>query len=670
MPSQQISVENPVKTSEPETAPVAKAARMSVLFFAAIVSALVLLSAFFTDRNGWLDEIGLLNPPYMLAHFGKLSYPIYSFFDATIVHPPIHVGIIGLLARWGFTWFYAEAVPTVFFFLLTVVVIVRGRFPVPVQLGLLFSIGFLTTLPFVLFGTRPEGHLQAAWFAGLVLLEAGRLDGWNRALLFAGAFVLTWGCAVHYYGTGGIFGVTAYVAFAVVTLGWRAATPKVIALMGGACLLGAAYLAWYIVPYFHEIVTFIRLTGATDGVSASVRMHQQTYAAWSQATWLPVWIRLAVATRIPVMVFSTVILASIRATRGIAFAALPFQLFVYFLSAHKLQSYYLHEMSIYAAAVCCGVLVLADRLWVRIPFKFIRAAGAPVFMTLLAVSVCFHNPVLAGASVSLKPHVHEADVARAAVEKILGTHATVGGRLCLWYASGANHWYDISYDLLWYPQLKVEPNEYFRNFDALAEDQDQSDATINTRRGTLSSWYVDRTLKLRGFFFGETNVELQILLLSSQSPQQVVGYGLKNAQLYRFEQHDGGDYAVVSAVCDMATAVGLKGYAPFSSLLYLPGPASGTPPSGGLLTFLDSNRGSAIIPRLEKSSCRVIDRIPGSLFLDDRDALIDAFRKTDLPMHFDRELKNVPPTLAPASRSPDDRRVTPAGGSASSGHRR
>jgi hypothetical protein len=618
------------------------AAKVSVLLFAIFIALLVLLSAYFTDRNGWIDEIGLLNPPYMLAHFGKLSYPIYGFDHSTIVHPPIHTGIIGWLARWGFTWYYAEATPTAFFFLLTVVVIVTGRFPVLVQLGLLYSIGFLISMPWVLFGTRPEGHLQAAWFAGLVLLEAARLDAWNRATLFAGAFVLTWGCAVHYYGIGGLLGLVAYAVFAVVTLGWRDARSKITALLGGACLFGIPYLALYVIPNFHDIVSFIGSTEASKGVVSSIGLHEQTYAGWSHWTALPVWVRLGTLTRVPLMVFSTAILAAIPATRGFAFAALPFELFMFFFATHKLESYYIHELSIYAAAVCCGALVLADRVWRSIPLKMASRAAAPVFAVILAAYVCFHNPLLAEATVTLKPRVHEADVARAAALKILGPHATVGGRLCMWYASGADHWYDVSSDLLWYPQLRFEPKEYFRNFDAIAEDQHMSDATANSMRGTLGSWYADGTLKLRGFFFAEINVELQTLLLSSQAPQHVLGYGLKNGQLYRFEQHDGGDYAVVSAICDVVTASGLKGYAPFSSLLYLPGPAFGTPPSGGLLTFLDSNRGSAILPRLEASSCRVINRVPGSLFLDDRDALIDSFRKTDRQMHFDRDLESLP----------------------------
>jgi hypothetical protein len=396
----------------------ASAAELSVLLFAMMVAALVLLSAYFTDRNGWIDEIGLLNPPYMLAHFGKFSYPIYGFNHSTIVHPPIHAGAIGWLARCGFTWYYAEATPTAFFFLLTVIVIVRGRFPVPVQLGLLYSIGFLTSLPYVLFGTRPEGHLQAAWFAGLILLEAGRLDAWNRVILFAGAFVLTWGCAVHYYGIGGLLGLIVYAAFAVLALGWRTARPQLVAIAGGACLFGIPYLAFYIIPNFHDIISFINMTEANNGVASSVRLHELTYAGWTHWVALPLWIRLEAMTRIPVLVFSTAILAAIPATRGIALAALPFELFMFLLASHKVDSYYIHELSIFAAAMCCGVLVLANRLCLRVPSKFVSAAAMPTLAAVLALYLCGGDPLLKAASVSLRPRVHEVDVARAAALKI------------------------------------------------------------------------------------------------------------------------------------------------------------------------------------------------------------------------------------------------------------
>ena len=75
-------------------------AERPVVWFGVFVAVLVLLSAYCTDRDGGLggdfDELLLQNPPYMLAHFGSITFPVFWFnsgFDHPMVaHPPIHTG--------------------------------------------------------------------------------------------------------------------------------------------------------------------------------------------------------------------------------------------------------------------------------------------------------------------------------------------------------------------------------------------------------------------------------------------------------------------------------------------------------------------------------------------------------------------------------------------------
>jgi hypothetical protein len=229
-----------------------------VLYFAWFVAVLVLVAAYGIDRGGWVDELGFQNPPYMLAHFGKLTFPSYIagwFFDQPVItHPPIHTYLIGTLCRMGLTIYYAEATPTVLLFLLAILCIVRGAFPDAVKLGLLFSVGYLmaaaNSMPWTeMFGTRPEGHVHAAWFCGLVLLESGRLDKWNWRSLAAGAFLLTWASGTHYYAGFSFLGVLVYAVWAVLSLGWEAATPRLVALGVGGCLFGIPYAVFYLWPY-------------------------------------------------------------------------------------------------------------------------------------------------------------------------------------------------------------------------------------------------------------------------------------------------------------------------------------------------------------------------------------------------------------------------------------
>src|SRR5208283_3937470 len=48
----------------------------TVLVFAGVVCILLVLAAFAGDRTGYVDELGLYNPSYMMAHYGNLTYPI------------------------------------------------------------------------------------------------------------------------------------------------------------------------------------------------------------------------------------------------------------------------------------------------------------------------------------------------------------------------------------------------------------------------------------------------------------------------------------------------------------------------------------------------------------------------------------------------------------------
>lgn len=99
--------------------------------------ALLLLAAYFSDRRGGVDEIGLFNPTYVDLHYGKIAYPIYGDFDTMVVHPPLHYKIIAAFMRCGLTYYYAEATPALLMLLLGIVLVVDSPFPAPVKLGLL-----------------------------------------------------------------------------------------------------------------------------------------------------------------------------------------------------------------------------------------------------------------------------------------------------------------------------------------------------------------------------------------------------------------------------------------------------------------------------------------------------------------------------------------------------
>lgn len=612
--------------------------RKSVLVFAGFVAVLVLMSAYVTDRNGVVDEPGFLNPPYMLAHFGRLTFPVFpfnGFFDLPVItHPPVHVLWIGLLWRLGFTPYYAEATPTVLLLLLSIAIVVRSAFPTPVKLGWLFSIGYLAASGESLtlcFGSRPEGEIQAAWFCGLLLLEAGRIEAWDRLKLGAGAFFLVWASGTHYYAGPAAAGVAVYLVWTVWALGWKEAKPRVAAMCIGAGLFVLPYLGLYVVPYFREIYSTIRNTVGHGGVGLSVERHLDLYRHWSRETYHPALVRKAMGLGIPLLVFSTAILAAIRSTRGVALAALPLQLGIFLLVWRKMHYYIVHESIFFAAAVVIGLLVLSHYLLARWASR-IERGFAPVAALVLSICLVQGSPILAGAPVTFQSKVHEMEVAHAAGQRMLGPHARVGGRWWSWYASGAEHWYDIERDLV-LGFLQFDAVTYLHNVDALevCPSVDQP--------GRPNSWYADRTLKLRGFYFAQANPTLSCVLLSAERAAPLTGYAAWNQQIYRFEENEGGNYEILSTVCQPGGPdwnEPSKGI--FSTVLLLD---SGPEAGNRLITILAPRSYLAPVGPIGRS-CREVSGFPGTLLIEDRKRLLDSLRRNNPLMHFYRDIEDMP----------------------------
>src|SRR6202021_2725525 len=51
--------------------------RFVVYLFAGVIALVFFCRAFGIDRKVDSDEAGLLNPPYMYAHYGQVTYPVY-----------------------------------------------------------------------------------------------------------------------------------------------------------------------------------------------------------------------------------------------------------------------------------------------------------------------------------------------------------------------------------------------------------------------------------------------------------------------------------------------------------------------------------------------------------------------------------------------------------------
>ena len=620
----------------------------AVLVFACFTAAWVATLAYGVYRGGGPDELGLYNPSYMVSHYGRAAYPIFFQYDATIIHPPLHAAAIGLLNFLGFTWYYAEATPVVLWFLLAIWVAVRGAFPATVKLGLLFGIAFLmsvgTRVGFLYFGTRPEGHVEAAWLAGLLLLEDGRLREWSSPRLFAGALALVWASSVHYYASAAVAGVAVYLVWCLKDVGWKAAWPRILALAAGAAVFAVPYLVWYVLPHFREIAEWIRNQQGGGTVAVSIRSHFDLYAAWAKGAAMPRLVAWPMALGIPLMLISTALLFAVRGTRGIALAALPLEATIFLFASHKQGVYLIHEIAIFGAAVAVGVLAGAEWLTGRwLPAKW-RAVVPPVAAILFGLYLWPGNYLAAPGAVSFKPRTNEAEVARAAARRILGQHARVAGRMLLWYASGAEDYYNVQMDLNWVPEIRVDPSSLFENFDAVAEDENFSDDTQSSQRITISSAYADGALRLRAFYFSATDPDLQFVLLSAHPVSVVQGYAMLGGRLQRFDQGPDGDYDLIAAACPSLPETPYENWNArwpdtASAVLYLPGPR----PDGAtnVVTILaprSRQRASAEIAR----SCRELFRARGGVTPVDREALIRELRTQDTTIRFPRNVEDVP----------------------------
>ena len=613
----------------------------SILLLAFFVALLILISAYCTERGGGVDEPGFLNPPYMLAHFGKLTFPTYphgTFFDVPVVtHPPMHLGWIGLLWRMGIPPYYAEATPTVLMFFLAILILLYSAFPTPVKLGWLFSLGFLATSGETLtlcFGTRPEGELLAAWFCGMLLLESGRIQNWERRRLFAGAFFLTWAAATHYYAYPALLGTGVYIAWVWRALDRTEAKSCVVAMCAGAGLYGVPYLTLYVLPNFHPIVAAIGANQGAGGIGLSIARHMALYREWVRYLFHPVLIRQAMATGVPLWVMTTALLAAVRSTRGIALASLPLQLGLFLFAWHKLSNYLVYESILFAAALAAAALTLGQILIARYVPKMGRlypAAAAAV----LGLCLISGSPMLAHADFSLKQRFHETEVAQASGRRIMGPNARVGGRWWSWYMAGAEHWVDLEHDLFLKATL-LDPDTYLSNLDALEVCYYEPN-----ERNVVHDWFAEGRLKLRGFFFGQSTMELRCLQLSPRQTSPLVGYAEWEDQLYRFQEDPAGGYEVLSTLCP--AGVGDDWHNPwtgsFAVALRVPDDLQGMP--AWLVTALAPRAYMAPAGRVG-SGCREISRTRGSLLPDDRRALVEWARRHDTPMHFYRGVDEMP----------------------------
>lgn len=612
-----------------------RAETVAVAIMAVVTALLFLRVAFLEPRRGGIDEISLSNPPYVRVNWGKLAYPAHTYPEGMFVHPPIHTGLVATLMRLGLPLSIAEVLPGLGLLFVCLFAIVRGPFGFPLQAGLLA--GLLT--PIALFGAndwfgmRPDLQVFAAWMAGLLLLEWGRLRDWNPRTLALGSFLLTYAAGTHYYAVAACLGVAVYLGWAIRRLPRDRARRVAVALVSGGLLFGVPYVLLFVVPSWRGIQYVLSASEALRGIGSALEAHQAAYRYLVDvmATRDKAWLLEPFAAGLPLLPIAAALLLWLPATRGFALAALPLTVFVWLIAGHKPATYLVHEV---ALLVIGAVSVVLGSLGGLVAGWRARVPRWLVSVSLAALIVGYLGGVpgeLRALEARRIPGFSEMDLARAAGRSILGPDARVGYRSSFWYVGGEAHWYMIDQDIHWRKRIVVDLRRYLPIFDAVAVNRHFSDYTTNAERVTTSALYARGDLQLRGFFWAQDDYEVGYLLVSARRPARIVGFARTGDRLYRFVEGDSGPYELVSADCRAdATEARLREAAPWSHYLLLPAPPT-TPEEGRhLASVIRETAGAPGLPE----SCRAVLRTTGVMTEVDPQVLVGQLKRGDQPIRF------------------------------------
>jgi hypothetical protein len=539
--------------------------------------------ALFLERHTTFDEAILSSVVNMIINVGELTYPAHSYPDAMVVHPPVHYLIVAWFTRLGPPVYQAAAIPLVIWALVLVASLWKARFSFGLKLVILFSF-YSALIVWGFYGPlRPDLHLVAAWFCGIVLLGSAKVAGWSLSRLFVGTLALTFASTLHYPGWAAFLGAPLIGVWCIRDLGLRHAGARLAAMALAGLFIGIPYLAFFVIPNLEDIKQIIAFAGWKSGMGG-LELHLATYKTWVHevggrydhlspfyhselrplATTLS---RLPMEFSIPAGLIGAAALLVSRQTRGIALAGAPHLLFLTMVVAGEGKNatntgYYSAEFlyyfvgigSLFVLAVSCVCGLWGSRQWI----------AAPIIATLLfGVAVASDVPLAARGHADVVLHPGHDEVVRYASKTIFGDRALIGSAgPVLWYSSGARYFYFITGDLLYPSDIsKVDLKNYFSIFDAVIVGT-ESYATWNQQRIAPISLLLNWTLGLRAFFLHNEDRFFSYLALSARTSGPVqVGY-IYNEQtrvLTKFQADYSGDTVFLLAkvrrsnVCETLT---------------------------------------------------------------------------------------------------------------------
>ena len=637
---------------------------LAILVTSIVVYALAMY--IFVPRGSEIDEMGLFNPVYMKLMYGRMTYPIYGHFQSMFVHPPVRYSEVAALMRTGFTLPYAEDFMPCLLMIGIALAIAQARLSRGSKLCLLFgyfaAIIWMNSIDESFRTLRPDQQLALAWFFALVLLQDGYLRGWNLPRLFMGSFFLTYASGLHYYGITAFVGVGYYLIEARRTLSGPRLRRVLTAIVAGGCAFGIPYILLFVLPDLRNIVQFSRQVQAAGNWLSPVTKHFAQYTYWISliapfhigATPATSLLYPALYFKIPLYLLGTALLALKRELRGLAVASLPLTVFVFAYSQGKSAGYYVPELMIYFSGAAVLVWAVMESAIKPLIPRYAQAIAALLFVAGACwgteVGYPVYKPFLSTREFLIAPM----DLMRASARRLVGPDAFVGGRLGLWYVSGAQSWYEVSPDLLWKSDISdISLPKYFSRFDYVVENSHMSNTTVNSSLESLPSWYVSGILKLHGFVFNEQHSIMDFLIFKTSAASKIAGYIVDGQKVSYFSETPTGDFVFGSRVCQFESWPAVNRFnLPHFNAIYLPKApradasrsilpaASVNDPQSAVVTFVMPEQDFEARHKTFDAECRVLDTARGALAEVDVGELL-ASRAQERPMHFYKSVEDA-----------------------------
>jgi hypothetical protein len=543
------------------------------------------VTLWFHEYEPDLDALGLFNPVYTALKTGHTTYPIYGYPSDMVVHPPTHYWILAQIMHvTGLSGQAAALVPVAFWVAVAAFVIASSRWRVTVKAGLLLAMWFAIVIFAFPNFIRPDIHVAAAWIAGLVALETGRVGAWREWRLALGSFALALASMLHYPASLAVGGVLIYVVWAAVELRGARRLRVLAALIVPAGALLIAYAAIFIFPHLADIKAVTSAQNAQGhGFFAALTQTHREYEYFAKEKWggslvtFLMWPLLHWG--IPAALVAPPVLALSRQTRALALAMLPFLFTLLFYAREKTIYYYAPDIFAYFAALGVAAFLVLQAVAARVRRPRLTAIAVPLVALGTAVVLgAVAQTALARWGTSSSAPVHgDMDVARAAGARMVGSKGIVlTNDVALWYVVGANRVYyprdvDESLDL-----SNLNIRGYLSRFAAVAEESYDTWATQNAQGIDISTLFARGELRVTGFYFGAGWDRYQPTLvryfLLSTHRVRAQGYAWDGKDVWHFEESPTGRYSLVAARCP---AGGAQAYVAtkWQTAIFLPGAA-------------------------------------------------------------------------------------------------